>query len=77
MTLRVRTRMVPVRPQADPPPSLSQELLHIEWLLVLQHEVDRPAELMGEDGQCLSLAMLTAESLEPFLRGIIPPKEEY
>ena len=56
---------------------LSQELFLVEWLLVLQHEIDRPTQLMGKDGQCLTLAVLTGLPLEPCLRRLIISQEEY
>ena len=41
--------VVPVRRRADPLPPLSQKLLLIECLLVLEHEVDCSSQLMGKD----------------------------
>jgi len=50
--------VVPVRRRADPFPPLSQKLLLIECLLVLEHEVDCSSQLMGKDREGLCLAVL-------------------
>ncbi len=58
----------PVRRQASPlPPLTGEELVHIEGPLSLEHDVDGAAELLGEDGQRLGLAVLVDESLMEFL----------
>ena len=56
--------VVPVRPRADPFPPLSQKLLLIESLLVLEHEIDHPSQFMGKNREGLGLAVLMNNSIE-------------
>ena len=54
--------------QASPlPPLTGEKLVHIEGALSLEHDVDGAAELLGEDGQCLGLAVFVHESLMELL----------
>ncbi len=54
--------------QASPLPPLSGEKrVPIEGALSLEHDVDGAAELLGEDGQRLGLAVLVHESLMELL----------
>ena len=68
--------VVPVRRRADPFPPLSQKLLLIECLLVLEHEVDCSSQLMGKDRESLCLAVLMDKSIEISLCRIIPLEEK-
>ena len=56
---------VPVRRWVRPVPSLSrsQERVHVEGLLSLEHEVDGPTEAVGEDGERLALTVLALQAL--------------
>ena len=48
----------PVRRRAHPPPRLDgQERMHVEPLPVFQHEIDRSAELVRQDGERLAFAV--------------------
>ncbi len=68
--------VVPVRPRADPFPPLSQKLLLIECLLVLEHEIDRSSELMGKDRESLCLAVFMDKPIEISLCRIIALEEK-
>lgn len=56
--MRICSKKVPVRRRARPSPrSCGQEFLHTESLPVLEHEIDRAAEFVRQDGQRLALAV--------------------
>jgi hypothetical protein len=38
---------------------LSEEFIHAESLLVLEHEIDRPSDLMGKDTKGFSLVVFS------------------
>ena len=57
----------PVRRRAHPSPqSYSQKFSYIKGLPVFEHEIDRAAELMGQDGKRFSLAMLMHQLFAEF-----------
>ena len=60
----------------DSPPLCLKALLQIKSRLAFQHVIDRPCQLMSQDGQCLALAVFVLEAGETFLRGRIIPQEE-
>jgi len=52
--------MISVRPQADifqPQSLLCKETLHIESLVVFEHEIDGAAQLMGHNAQGFALVV--------------------
>ena len=49
----------------------TEELFLVKSLLVLEHKIDGPSELMGKDRQGLGFAVLTDKSLEILFRWLI------
>ena len=55
---------------------MGEELLHAEGLLSFEHEVDSPADLVGEDGERFALAVFADEAAEIVLGLFVVPEEE-
>jgi len=73
----------PVRHGAHSPPSvpacsssIGQEAFHLEGSFSFEHEVDGASELVGEDGERLSLSVFSLEALAPFLQFVTFPQHE-
>jgi len=54
-----------------------QKTLHLKDFFSLEHEVHRPPEFVTEDGERLSLAMLSFQALAPFFDFIAFPQHQH
>ena len=72
--------LVPVRFQLGVrlirPLQLTEELLLVECLLVLQHEIDGPSELVGKDREGFAFAVFTGKSFQVLLGRFVASEEK-